>query len=245
MEQVLDKIKEILQTSSNIVMVSGSEVLLEAGMNGVLAEHMAYDIETQYGYSSDEIVTSMFLSRQTDLFYDFYKNIILNKRDVEPTRVLTTAAKLEKEGRLTAVVTRMIYGLYQKAGCKNVVELYGSAEENRCPVCERVYDAHYIKDSVGTPRCKDCGVVLRPGFSLFGEMIDNGRLTKACDAIEHANVLLVVGTSPGSHTWSNMLRYYEGDKMILINTKESMGDERANYRAYGKLSDIFQYFSIT
>lgn len=243
MDRTLDKIREILKNNDNIVLVSGSEVTRETGLNGIRAEHIAYDIEEKYGYSGDEIISTRFLSRQVDTFYDYYKNIILNKLDVELTAVHKAAAKLEKEGKLSAIVTRMIYGHYQQAGCKNVVELYGSAEENRCPVCGKVYDAKYIKEANGTPKCADCGVVLRPGFSLFGEMIDNGRLTKASNAIEYANVLLVAGVSLNSLTWANMLRYYEGDKLILINTKEKSGDERANFRAYGNLSEIFAYIT--
>ena len=123
------------------------------------------------------------------------------------------------------------------------MELYGSAEENRCPECGRIYGSRYIKEAKGVPLCQDCGVILRPGFSLYGEMIDNGRLTKAYNAIEYANVLLVVGTSLNSQTWANMLRYYEGDKLILINTQEASGDERANYRVYGNLSEIFEYIT--
>ncbi len=243
MDQVMDKIREILRNNQNIVLVGGSEVMRETGLNGIRAEHIAYEIEEQYGYDSDEIVSSLFLSRQAGKFYDYYKNIILNKMDVELTEVYKSAARMEEEGRLSAVVTRMIYGMYQKAGCKNVIELYGSAEENRCPECGKIYGARYIKEAKDIPMCEDCGVILRPGFSLYGEMIDNGRLTKAYNATEYANVLLVVGTSLNSQTWANMLRYYEGDKLILINTEEARGDERANYRIYGNLSEIFKYIT--
>lgn len=243
MDQMLDKIREVLKTNDNIVLVSGSEVTRETGLNGIRAEHIIYDIEQKYGYSSDEIVSTQFLSRSVDTFYDYYKNIILNKMDVELTKVHKAAAKLEREKKLTAVVTRMIYGHYREAGCKNVVELYGSAEENRCPVCGRRYSSKFIKESHGTPKCVDCEVILRPGFSLYGEMIDNGRLTRAINAIEYANVLLVAGISLNSMTWANMLRYYEGDKLILVNTEERTGDERANFRTYGNLSEIFEYIT--
>ena len=112
MNQVMDKIREVLRSNQNIVLVSGSEAMRETGLNGIRAEHIAYDIEEQYGYDSDEIVSSLFLTRQADKFYDFYKNIILNKIDVELTEVFKTAARMEQEGRLSAIVTRMVYGLY-------------------------------------------------------------------------------------------------------------------------------------
>lgn len=240
MDQALEKIREVISESSNVVLISGSEVMRETGLNGVRAEHMAYEIEDKYGYSSDEIVSSMFLGRQVETFYDFYRNVILNKPDAEPTGVYKAAARMEKQGRLTAVVTRMIYGLYQKAGCENVIEVYGSAEQNRCPVCGRVYGSQYIREADSAPHCAECGVILRPGFTLFGEMIDNGRLTKACDVIENADVLIVAGMALRSATWAGMLRYYEGNKLILISTHEHDGDDKADYRVYGNISDIFE-----
>lgn len=243
MDQVLDRIREVIKANKNIVLVSGSEVTRETGLNGVRAEHIAYDIEEKYGFSSDEIVSSLFLSRSVEKFYDYYRNIILNKTDVELTGVHKAAAKLEKEGKLTAVVTKTVYGHFQQAGCENVVELYGSCEENRCPRCGRVYNSKFIKEAHDEPKCVDCEVILRPGFSLYGEMIDNGRLTKASNAIEYADVLIVAGMSLNSLTWAKMLRYYEGNNLILINTEEKAGDERANLRAYGNLSEIFTYIT--
>lgn len=241
MNQKLDKIREVILSAENIVLVTGSEVIHESGLNGIRAEHMTYEVEEKYGYCGEEIVSSLFFSRQVDKFYDYYKNIILDDSKVKPITVYKSAAAMEKAGKLSAIVTRMIYGNYQKAGCKKVVELYGSVEENRCPTCGKIFDADYIRNSQGIPKCDECEVTLRPGFTFYGELIDNGRLTKASNAIEGADVLLVVGISLNSITWANMLRYYKGDKMILINTEEKTGDERANYRAYGNISDIFGY----
>ena len=36
-----------------------------------------------------------------------------------------------------------------------------------------------------------------------------------------------------------MVKYYNGDKLILLNDKEKVGDERANYRAYGNIREMF------
>ena len=241
MDSKLDKIREVIRKAQNIVLVSGSGVIDETGLNGIRAEKIVYDVEEKYGYSGDEIVSSLFFSRQVDKFYDYYKNVILDESKKKPVTVYKAAAALEKEGKLSTIVTRMIYGSYQKAGCKNVVELYGSAEENRCPICGKIFDSDYIREAEGIPRCDVCGVPLRPGFTLFGELIDNGRLTKASNAVENAEVLIVAGISLNSATWANMLRYYGGNKMILINDREKTGDERADYRAYGNISEIFGY----
>lgn len=243
MEKNLDGIREVIRANDNIVLVSGSEVMRESGMNGMRAEHMVYDIEQKYGFSGEEIMTEQFLSRQTDVFYDYYKTIILGEQEPKLTPVYHSAAMMEKSGKLSQIVTRMVYESYSEAGCEKVINLYGSVEENKCPTCGKLFGSKYIRNSEHTPKCDECQVVLRPGFSLFGEMLDNTRLTQACNAIEYADVLLVVGTHLNSHTWQNMLRYYSGDKLILINTEEKVGDERANYRAYGNISQIFSYIT--
>ena len=80
---------------------------------------------------------------------------------------------------------------------------------------------------------------LRPGFSLIGEMIDNGKITQASGAVERASILLILGAAINSTLCRYMVKYYTGDKMILINTHETPGDEIANYRAYGNIEEIF------
>ena len=49
MEKNLDGIREVIRGNDNIVLVSGSEVTRESGMNGVRAEHMVYDRGQKYG----------------------------------------------------------------------------------------------------------------------------------------------------------------------------------------------------
>ena len=53
MKGMKDSIREVLKHSGNIVVLSGSKVIREVGLNGIRAEHMAYEIEETYGYSND------------------------------------------------------------------------------------------------------------------------------------------------------------------------------------------------
>lgn len=241
MNMMADTIKDILKNSDNIVVLGGINVMRETGLNGVRAEHIAYEIEEEYGYSNDELVSSAFFSRRSDIFYDYYKNIILNIEDPKPTLVHRAVCKLQEEGKISSIITRTVYGLFQKAGCKDVLEMHGSAEENRCPVCGKHFGMKYVKESVGIPVCDECRVPLRPGFSLLGEMVDNGKVTQSCNAVENAKVLLILGASIRSPLCQHVIHYYEGNKMILINDHEEVGDDRADYRLYGNLSEMVSY----
>jgi len=241
MGQSIETIKNIIKGGGNIVVLGGIEVMLEAGLNGVRAEHIAYDIEQEYGYSNDDIISSLFFSRRVDIFYKYYKEIILNKEEIKPTSVHEGVAKLQRYGKLDAVVTRMVYSLYQKAGCNHVIELHGSVEENRCPACGRIFGSDYIRNSKGVPECNVCNIPLRPGFSLLGEMIDNGKITQASCAVERARILLVLGAPLRSSLCRYIVKYYNGDKIILVNKEEAPGDDLADYRVYGNVGELFGY----
>ena len=78
METSLKAMRKLTRESDHIVLISGLGVARAAGLNGVRAEHIAYDIEQKYGYSNDEIISSMFLSKRVEIFYQYYKEIILN-----------------------------------------------------------------------------------------------------------------------------------------------------------------------
>ena len=70
-------------------------------------------------------------------------------------------------------------------------------------------------------------------------MLDNGKISKASNAVENANILLVLGASINSTLCRYMVKYYNGDKLLLLNDKEKVGDECANYRAYGNIREMF------
>lgn len=240
MDAVLKTMKELIEKSDNVVLVSGLEVVKEAGLNGVRAEHIAYDIEQKFGYSNDEIISSMFLSKRVELFYQYYKEIILNK-ELKPTPVHEGAAKLQKADKLEAVIKRTVYPLYEMVGCENVIDMHGSVEKNYCPNCGKFYGSEFIRNAKGLPLCEECSLPLRPGFTLMGEMVDNGKMTAACNAVEQADVLLIVGAGINSPLCTHLIKYYTGDKMLLLNTQENVGDERANHRAYGKINEMAAY----
>lgn len=233
----LDKIHEVISKSDHVVVLSGLDVVLEAGLNGVRGEHIAYDIEQKYGYANDEIITSMFYSRRVDLFYRYYKEIILNK-ELKPTPVHEGVAKIQDANRLDAVITRTTYSLHKKAGCKNVIELHGSVEDNSCPNCGKIFGAEYIKNAPSVPLCDECEIPLRPGFTLLGETVDNGKMTQASNAVEEADVLLVIGAGIDSALCRHLVKYYKGNKMIVLGKEESLGDEQADYQAYGNLGEM-------
>ena len=76
--------------------------------------------------------------------------------DAKPNKAHLKLAELEAAGKLKAVITQNIDGLHQAAGNKTVFELHGSIHRNYCQKCGKFYDAKYVKESDGIPKC-ECG----------------------------------------------------------------------------------------
>lgn len=241
MSPTADKIKKIIENSTDITVLSGINTMHAAGLNGVRAEHIAYEIEERYGYSNDEIISSAFFARRGDIFYDYVKNIIINVDNPQPTIIHKAVRQLQQQGKVEHIVTRTVYELFEKAGCENVIDLHGSIEKNKCQTCGKTFGMSYVKHAKGMPVCDVCKVPIRPGFTLLGEQVDNGKVTDASNAVEDAKVLLVIGAAVRDPLCQHLERYYTGDKFILINTQEKHGDDRANYRLYGDLCELVPY----
>ena len=73
--------------------------------------------------------------------------------------------------------------------------------------------------------------------------MDNGKMSEACDDIEAADVLFVIGFGIRESLCQYLHKYYKGNKLILVNTEEKLGDERVDYRIYGKFSEIVPYIT--
>ena len=145
----------------------------------------------------------------------------------QPNEAHKKLAALEQAGKLRAIVTQNIDGLHQKAGSKAVFELHGSIYRNYCEKCGKFYPPEYIRDSDGIPRCT-CGGRIKPDVVLYEESLDQKVIEGAVRAIADADVLIVGGTSLTVYPAAGLIRYYRGNKLVLINRDETPYDGYAN-----------------
>ena len=127
-----------------------------------------------------------------------------------------------------AVVTQNIDGLHQAAGSKNVLELHGSNWRQYCVKCRVKYDLEYILAQEGVPKCAACGGTVRPDIVLYGEQLDDSVVSAAVNAIAGAELLIVGGTSLAVYPAAGLLRYFNGEHLVLINKSETPYDSQAD-----------------
>ena len=85
----------------------------------------------------------------------------------------------------------------------------------------------YIKNSEGIPHCT-CGGIIRPDVVLYEETLNEDVLNGAIHAISEADVLIVLGTSLVVYPAAGLIRYYRGNKLVLINRDVTPYDSQAD-----------------
>ena len=223
----MDKIstlKSWVQDSDNIVFFGGAGVSTESGIPDFRSTDGLY--YQKFAYPPETILSHSFFHAHTEYFYNFYREKMLIL-DVEPNRAHLALARLEEQGKLKAVVTQNIDGLHYKAGNKKVYELHGSIHRNYCQKCGKFYGPEFIQQSTGIPRCS-CGGIIKPDVVLYEESLNDKCIMGSVEAIANADVLIVGGTSLTVYPAAGLLRYYRGNKLVLINRDETPYDDEAN-----------------
>ena len=231
----LETLKQWISESSHMVFFGGAGVSTESGIpdfrsvDGLYSQHFEYPPET--------IISHSFYQRNPSYFFRFYREKML-PLGFEPNITHKKLAQWEREGKLAAVVTQNIDGLHQKAGSKNVYELHGSVLRNYCTRCRRFYSAEFIRDSKDIPRCS-CGGIIKPDVVLYEEGLDQDVLEKSIMAIRDADLLMVAGTSLTVYPAAGLLRYYRGNRLVLINRDETPYDSEADLVIHDRLGNVF------
>ena len=223
-EEKIQEFKELVDKSNNIVFFGGAGVSTESGIPDFRSKDGLYN--QKYKYPPEEILSHEFFIENTEEFYKFYKDK-MNSLKYEPNITHKKLAYLEQEGKLKAVITQNIDGLHQKAGSKNVLELHGSVLRNHCIKCNKFYDAEYVFNSEGIPKCT-CGGIIKPDVVLYGESLDEEVLEKSVYAISKADLMIVGGTSLMVSPANGLIRYFRGSNLVLINKDKTPYDNLAN-----------------
>ncbi len=213
-----------IEESSNIVFFGGAGVSTESGIPDFRSTDGLYN--QQYDYPPETIISHSFYVKKPKEFYRFYKNKMLFP-EAKPNRAHMALAKLEREGKVKAVVTQNIDRLHQAAGSREVLELHGSVHRNYCTRCGRFYNLDDILKADGVPVC-DCGGVIKPDVVLYEEGLDQDVIQRSVEYISRADVLIIGGTSLTVYPAAGLIDYYRGSKLVLINKSVTSRDGQAD-----------------
>ena len=213
MTDAVKKLKAWVDGAERIVFFGGAGVSTESGIPDFRSTGGLYHQE--WKYPPEVILSHTFYKSNPEEFFRFYRAKLLAP-EARPNAAHRKLAEWEAAGKLTAVVTQNIDGLHQAAGSRAVYELHGSVHRNYCEKCGKFYGLDAILNSSGIPRCA-CGGVIKPDVVLYEEGLDQDTLNGAVRAIAGADLLVIGGTSLNVYPAAGLIRYYRGDRLVLIN----------------------------
>ena len=241
MDEKIAKLNEMIRESKRIVFFGGAGVSTESGIPDFRSTDGLYN--QTYQYPPEMIVSHTFYEDRPEEFFDFYKNRMLFL-DAKPNAAHLKLAELEKAGKLTAVITQNIDGLHQAAGSKTVMELHGSVLRNYCEDCNKFFDVNYVKNSKGVPVCDKCGGRVKPDVVLYEENLNMDILEASVNYISQADMLIIGGTSLVVYPAAGLIRYYRGNKLVLVNKSETSADRGANLVIHDSIGKVFSQIVV-
>ena len=234
----MDCIKELqsmIDECQSIVFFGGAGVSTESGIPDFRSVDGLYN--QSYKYPPEVIISHSFYKKNPEEFYRFYKERMIFA-DAKPNKAHEYLARLEKEGKLKAVVTQNIDSLHTMAGSEKVYELHGSVMRNYCEKCGRFYPLDYIIKADGVPKC-GCGGIVKPDVVLYEEPLDDNVMLDAIDAIRKADMLIIGGTSLVVYPAAGLINYFRGKYLVLINKSVTDADSRADLVIHEPIGEVF------
>lgn len=216
-------LQEIIDRGRRIVFFGGAGVSTESGIPDFRSADGLY--RQKYAYPPEVILSRTFFELHPAEFFDFYREKMLYL-EAQPNAAHRRLVELEQQGKLHGLVTQNIDGLHRAAGSRELFELHGSVHRNYCMECGRLYDAQFMRRSVGIPRCA-CGGVVKPDVVLYEEPLDEATARGAMRVISEADVLIVAGTSLNVYPAAGYLSYFHGRELVVINREATPADSRA------------------
>ncbi len=238
--EAVNRLNEWIRESDNIVFFGGAGVSTESGIPDFRSVDGLY--HQKWKYPPEQILSRTFFERNPEEYYRFHREKLVID-GVEPNRAHKKLAELEKAGKLRAVVTQNIDGLHQAAGSEKVLELHGSILRAYCSRCRKPYPQEIINHGQGVPRC-GCGGVIRPDIVLYEEPLDQEIMEEAIRCIRDAEVLIIGGTSLNVYPAAGLIRYYRGDRLVLVNLSETPYDSYANLVIHEKIGEVFSRITV-
>ena len=208
-----------------------------------------------YATRASEKVFDIELFRRDPLpFYRFAAWFYPTIAKAQPNAAHTILADWERGGKRIEIATQNVDDLHQRAGSLRVYGVHGSWLTSRCLKCSKVWKtADVVFPNLGQnntpgfqalekhiPRC-DCGGPLKPEITFFGEDLPPTAWCCAMEAMIHAELVLVLGTSLTVFPAAALPGYRDMNaRLVIINREVTALHADADAVLRGDLPELMQ-----
>jgi len=230
----------LIREANRIVAFSGAGISTEAGIP---------DFRGKGGLWEDqkllELMSAGGFRRDPAAFYRASLQTLPNIHRAAPTAAHHLVARLEAQGKLSAVVTQNIDGLHQAAGSQTVYEIHGAFRTGHCVDCRAAYEmsgfyGRIERGEIELPLCLECHSPIKPDVVLFGDLLPFDVWDRAVEASRRCDLMLVLGSSLVVYPAAELpkLAVMNGAKLIIVNREATDYDPMAGVVIRGSLGDF-------
>jgi len=240
MNTSIEQARVLIHKANRIVAFSGAGISTEAGIpdfrgkGGLWEDQKLMELMSAGGFRRDPVA-----------FYRASLQTLPNIHRAEPTAAHRLVARLEAQGKLSAVVTQNIDGLHQAAGSQTVYEIHGNFRMGRCVDCRAAYEMAAFYDriergEIELPLCSECRSPIKPDVVLFGDLLPFDVWDRAVEASRSCDLMLVLGSSLIVYPAAELpkLAVMNGAKLIIVNREATDYDLMASAVIRGSLGDF-------
>jgi NAD-dependent deacetylase len=225
-----------LRDAEHVVVLTGAGMSAESGIptfrgpDGIWKQFRAEELATPQAFAS-----------RPNLVWEWYnwRRELIAK--AEPHAGHQALAHMEACAPNFTLITQNVDGLEERVGIRNLVRLHGDIWETVCTRCGERRRNHDVPLSSMPPHCF-CHpeALLRPGVVWYGEALPSSAWDRAVHAVEHADLLLVVGTSAVVYPASSLitLGIRHGAHTIEVNPQSTPLSNDMDLRLAGAASSI-------
>ncbi len=241
-EEEIERVRAWVEAAERVVVLTGAGISTDSGIpdfrgpQGVWTKNPAAErTSSLQHYLSDPEVRRQ--SWQARLHHPAWS--------AAPNPGHLALVRLERSGKLLALVTQNIDELHQMAGSSPdvVVELHGTMRHALCWSCGDRTPMQQVLDRVRAgeedPHCA-CGGILKSATISFGQSLDPAVLARAERAATSADLLLAVGTTLSVHPAAGLvpLAWQSGARVVILNAEPTPYDSIAHAVLRGSISEV-------
>jgi len=232
----IQRFAELLAASPKIAALTGAGISTESGIPDFRSSTGIYQTTSEAVFSID------FFNENPGEFYRIFGPFYAQTVAAAPNAGHVALADLERLGKRVEIVTQNIDALHTTAGSTSVWEIHGTLRTSSCVACERSFEPSVFGAPVAAgqvPRCPECGGVLKPDITFFGEALPERALAGAQRAMWETRLLLVLGTSLQVYPAAGLPRECDADvPFVVVNRTPTPLDRFATLVFRESLGDV-------
>lgn len=192
----------------------------------------------------------------------------------EPNATHLQLVEMEREGRLSGLITQNVDGLHERAGHRDLVDLHGRIDRVICLGCGQVTERAELHerlallnpgyetrigeiapdgdvvldttDDFEVAPCLACGGDLKPDVVFFGENVPKDRVERCYAWVAEAEALVVLGSSLQVMSGLRFVKaaHQRGIPIVIVNRGTTRGDDLATYKLDAGCAETLEKWNV-